>query len=357
MEQISLTRLKLTFSPVSNYLGTNLWDDGEIHPLLSSSRLYMIARRAILLFEKLRLDQERGVVCFNLRCGQVYQQGLEWSCLKLIEKHLLSECVFEGGDNHFKFLKSVNGNKPVVIGWFTPDKLLWLHSCGLTEIVGIKSIRPFWNFQLLYVGISKKEDSFSRLFKRAHNARTAILSTVDPVVPGARITDEVTLLFFDINPIEARIIGDNSGSCPPQVEKEAFIADAEKALVHVLKPKFNRELYKNYPRGNDGLYSNSDYIRYGYVIDELLSVQTPTECLRGGHLFGLNRTEQPDRIMVDRKKYSVSIRRAKPDDSVQKPKRHINFVGGNNNLQKCVQLCVKVCLTVLSRIFFKNRAH
>jgi hypothetical protein len=310
MDQFSLTRLELTFSPISNYLGDNLWNDGEFRPLLSSSRLYMIAQRAELLFENLRLDQERNVVCFDLRCGQEFQQGLEWSFHELREK--ASELEFEGGAQYFKFSKCESGTVCRVLCWLTPDVLLWQHSRGVTKIAGIDSIRPFWNFRLLYVGISKKGDSFSRLFGQGHIKRTAILSRTYPIEQGARTTDELALLFFNIRPIEVNTIGfeEDSGSRSPQVDEEAFIADAEKALVHVLKPPFNEELYENYPHGDDGLYKNSEHIRYGYVIDELLSVQTPTEQLRGGHIFDAKRNEQPDGIMVDRQAFKVSILRA-----------------------------------------------
>src|SRR5690606_908998 len=63
-------------------------------------------------------------------------------------------------------------------------------------------------------------------------------------------------------------------------EQKPIVADAEKAFVSLLKPRYNVQLFRNYPKGSDGLYG-SDYVRYGYSICETVTFNTAHGRFRG----------------------------------------------------------------------------
>src|SRR5438270_625761 len=73
-------------------------------------------------------------------------------------------------------------------------ELLW----NDVEVENLDAFRQFSEFHLYYVGISKKGDSFSRLFNTAHEKRSRILGNEKQLNPTARLTDELTIFLFDI---------------------------------------------------------------------------------------------------------------------------------------------------------------
>lgn len=190
-----------------------------------------------------------------------------------------------------------------MLDWFTTEKILFNRWRGHPALRGLDDYRRCATYELLYVGISREEDSFTRLVDRAHEKRVRILSNESPLASGARITDETMLFFFDVDPIRIHTLntasdaGDLEEFLNPTFNKNRIIADAEKAFTNVLQTRYNTIKYANYPRGLDGLHVEG-LDRYGYIIDEDLTFRTATTTIRGCHNALVHTDDPPDMIFI-----------------------------------------------------------
>lgn len=98
--------------------------------------------------------------------------------------------------------------------------------------------------------------------------------------PGAALSDELLILLFSLSTEHLSTWLPNAGFAPA-VPYDALVADAEKALIHVLRPKHNDQLYENYPAGRDGLFG-SGLIRYAYRLGEDVRLRTDSATFVGG---------------------------------------------------------------------------
>jgi hypothetical protein len=158
-------------------------------------------------------------------------------------------------------------------------------------------------FDLLYVGIAKEnQDSYSRLIAKGHKARMDILANEEQRATGARVSDETFLLLFQIEPLTITTF-----SGPEDLDDEdlnfsinyhRLVADAEKAVINTFKPKYNKQLYVNYPKGKDGLYQQG-YDGYTYAISEGVAFNTAYGTIKGARdLSGYYITNEADFISV-----------------------------------------------------------
>lgn len=163
-------------------------------------------------------------------------------------------------------------------------------------------------YDLLYVGIAKKGDSYSRLIAKGHHARQEILSNEPQRYPGARVTDEIFLFLFRPEPLFITTFGPDSDiDLDFGYDHKKIIADAEKAFVSLLQPNYNTVRFKQYPKGSDGLY-DSKLDRYGYSIGEAITFNTPHGQIKGGRngdLGGLSN--KADFISVDKESAKIFI--------------------------------------------------
>ena len=93
-----------------------------------------------------------------------------------------------------------------VVGWFTTEKILYDKWCCHPGIIGFDNYRDFTRYYLHYIGISKEDDSLTRLVVKPHDKRLRILSNENPLTFGSRLTDEIILFFFKIEPLRASIM-------------------------------------------------------------------------------------------------------------------------------------------------------
>src|SRR5699024_100707 len=70
-----------------------------------------------------------------------------------------------------------DGSDRTVLAWFTTEKLLWDRARGHPGISGLERRRELATYDLLYVGIATKGDSFDRLIANGHKARMDILGS------------------------------------------------------------------------------------------------------------------------------------------------------------------------------------
>jgi hypothetical protein len=166
---------------------------------------------------------------------------------------------------------------------------------------GLESAWELMRFKMHYVGISKENDSFQRLFDTGHKARTAILTNERQISPESRVSDELMLFMFRVDPstFETCISEEDVDSLwlesDQYPDQKAYAADAEKALVKIMDSQYNEKKFPNYPKGTDGLWGKG-FDRYGFHFEELVEFVTDKCSIRGGKPYG---GDQPDLILVD----------------------------------------------------------
>ncbi|PWC21919.1 hypothetical protein DDT52_06150 [Brenneria roseae subsp. roseae] len=167
----------------------------------------------------------------------------------------------------------------------TPDELLMRRGRKENLVTGFDNYLEMMTFDLLYVGIAKEnQDSYSRLIAKGHTARMNILAAEEQRSPGARVSDETYLLLFEVEPLTITVFG-REGDFDDEdfnftIDYHRIIADAEKAIISTFKPKYNKQLYVNYPKGVDGLYEQG-YDGYSYAIAEGFAFNTTYGTIKG----------------------------------------------------------------------------
>ena len=290
--------LDLAYPPISNQEGVWFWEDEEVREYVKNSKLYMLVHRKELKFS----DVDTKLLCmgifkFKIIMGEYkssfYSYQFTENMAKLIEEH--GPILFEEGDKLLRIKKENNGK---ILYWATPDKILFdsITMNILLDAENVEDINRLQNFELLYVGISKKNDSFSRLFEEAHHGRLNILSNENTKDKEARMTDEMMILMFEVkwfNINTMNSIEDIDGLLNYTDDEEAIVADAEKAFVSMLDSKYNKIKFKQYPKGMDGLY-HKGLQGYIYAINYDMTIFTKKASFNGKYGDFINR----DAILV-----------------------------------------------------------
>ncbi|ESZ57104.1 hypothetical protein NL532_29120 [Mesorhizobium sp. C120A] len=282
-----LTILETVYPPISNQEAVWLQNDPEVEALFRQSDFYVIAGRAEAKYLNLVIDPDTYVITFDFAIGDDFRDPVEIRIRDLPAVGLSEAESFwiEAGEKGIRVWDGPIGELGSnVLEWFTTEKLIWNRSRGRAGIQRFDRYREAATYDLLYVGIAKVGDSFDRLISNGHKARTAILGNEPQRYPGARVTDEIYLFLFNVQPLIMTTFEPEH-----DFEKEDFsgaydhkriVADAEKAFVSLLKPDYNVVRFASYPKGTDGLYG-SDFVRYGYAICEAVSFDTPHGRIRG----------------------------------------------------------------------------
>lgn len=240
----------------------------------------MIGGRAEAKYLNLVIDPETYVITFDFAIGDDFRDHVEIRIrdLPAAEESDAESFWIEAGDKNIRVWDGPIGEPGSnVLEWFTTEKLIWDRSRGRGGIERFDRYREAATYDLLYVGIAKVGDSFDRLISNGHKARMEILGNEPQRYPGARVTDEIYLFLFNVQPLIMTTFEpehdfeneDFSGA----YDQKRIVADAEKAFVSLLKPEYNVVKFASYPKGADGLYG-SDFVRYGYAICEAISFNT-----------------------------------------------------------------------------------
>jgi len=282
-----LTFLETVYPPISNQEAVWIQNDPQVEALLRKSDFYMIAARAEAKFQNIKVDEGTHVMTFDFVIGQNFTDPVTLRLPNLpgVANSPGDDYWIEAGEKMVRIWDGPAGQAGSnVLEWFTTEKLIWDRSRGRQGIENFDRYGDAANYDLLYVGIAKVGDSFDRLIAHGHKARMDILANEPQRFPGARVTDEIYLFMFEVQPLIMATFEldhdfqdeDFTGA----YDQKAIVADAEKAFVSLLKPNYNVVKFVNYPKGADGLYG-SDYIRYGYVISECFSFNTAHGRIRG----------------------------------------------------------------------------
>ena len=277
--------LNLVYPPISNQEGVWFWEDKEVREYVKSSKLYMLVHRKELKFLDVDLKEiPRGIFRFRISMGEYQSSYFSYQFTDNLDM-LIEECGaldIEEGEKLFRIKKAETGD---VLYWATPDKIL--HD-SITQNIVLESehsvdIELFQKFDLLYVGISKNNDSFSRLFEKAHHGRLNILSNENTKDKSSRMTDELMILLFEVTWFNINVL--NSIDAIDDLfsytdDEQAIVADAEKAFVSMLESKYNEVKFRQYPKGKDGLFSKG-LQGYSYSINYDLTLSTDKASLVG----------------------------------------------------------------------------
>lgn len=276
-----VNELKLVFPPLSNREAFWLSEDEGVKKQVSESKLYMLGQREEAFFDEDSFVATDKGISFRLKIGDYLSGEIIFKFTESI-KNIENIDEIELGSKMIRF-KFHDGTEPL---WLTPNSIIWhiSHESSIFDVIDELDLSKFTDYKLLYVGISKRNDSLTRLFSNSHKARTDILSDLSRINHNSEITDELTVFYFDIDSLNINTFDPNmdiqSFLSYQQPEKEKIVSDAEKAIVSVMKPPYNRELYNNYPKSRDGL-EDENMRGYGFSIKENYTFYTDTSILRG----------------------------------------------------------------------------
>ncbi len=281
--KFKITYLELAFPPISNQEAF-IFKDQPASEYMKQSDFYMIGGKGETFFCDFELVSD-WIISVKISSGEniVSNGSINLKLLdsvldsthkeKVVRKNPKEIAVTTKTDEHGGYY---------YIDRFTPENILWHRSRNLKGISGFDNFRELMVYDLLYTGIAKVGDSYDRLIKKGHHARLDILSNEKQRQPGSRVSEEVFLFLFKLEPLYIFSFGPDS---PIDIDfgyiHKQIVADAEKAFVSLLKPEYNKERFKRYPEGKDGLYY-SKLDSYAYLIAETFTFITPSGIFSGG---------------------------------------------------------------------------
>lgn len=296
-----LTALVLPYPPVTNREADYVKEEDDVQAVLKDARLYAVAQHRELVFRDLHIDEEEYVIRFAI--GSVDNEAplrgeFDLKLWRGFEN--LSDPTLDIGnlapDRPASGIKVWDGeNNDKFFLYVSPLRLLFWRSRGYSAVSGLEDYRKLLTFDLHYWG--RSVEPVHRLLLAGHEKRVEILSREYPMVSGASISDEIVVMFFSA---ETLLTAELEQGVPAGVmpSYDAVMRDAEKAFIHVLKPKFNRELYANYPKGSDGLYGSA-LAGYGYIVGDDVTLRTTSATISGDRNWRTNASADAFATMLN----------------------------------------------------------
>ncbi len=296
-----LTFLELVIPPISNQEA--VWfKDEPFAEFMKQSDFYMIGGKAKSKFVNVCASESNEQIFFDIFVGDEHKSSgvINIQELEVVLDFAGDDFNVGFGEEAIEFFYEKN-EENILLARFTPENILWYRSRKTQGITGLDNYADVLVYDLLYVGIAKKGDSYDRLIAKGHHARQEILSNEPQRYPGARVTDEIFLFLFRPEPLFVTSFTANSEiDLDFGYDHKKIVADAEKAFVSLLQPNYNTVRFKQYPKGADGLY-DSKLDRYSYSIGEAITFNTAHGQIKGGrngNLGGLSN--KADFIAVDK---------------------------------------------------------
>lgn len=298
-----ISSLKLVYPPISNQEAVWLERDAGVVERLRRSDFYMIVGRAEAKLAITEVYEELGVVEFDFK---LMDGRCERGAMRLLDMPGAADApslVLEEGEKIFRIWDRPREQEGArLLEWFTTEKLLYDRSHGHSAIDGLDGHWELSTYDLFYVGIAKKGDSFDRLLKHGHKKRMDILANELLRHPGSRVSDETYLLLFEIETLGIQTFSSSDGFEEIGVDftsdRKRIVADAEKAFVKLLDPQYNEAKFPNYPKGSDGLYGTG-LTRYGYVLDENIVLNAGGKTIKGAHSPVAGLSSKADAIFIE----------------------------------------------------------
>ena len=299
-----LNQLELAYAPLTAYEFAEQKEDIDVERALWKASLYLIAQRPVITFENVIPDQKVYQLNFEihqkgnaniLKCKLPFDQDvlglIDQEVVDIAFNYLDKTIVQEKPPLHnihgFSLLKHKLEGREFII-WFSPEKLLqnWWKGNIECEIDG--NWKSFLKYKVHYVGKATKQNILKRL--TGHSTFQDILSLESAVTEKQLPANEIVVLPFEFQEnLEILSFGLESniesmvqafqGKNYPQQEK--IFLDAEKAIIKAMQPKYNKELFKNYPISKDGLYEDK-YNSISYTFMDPITLFYNNGEIRGG---------------------------------------------------------------------------
>lgn len=302
-----ITYLELAFPPISNQEAVT-FKKGPHERFMKDSDFYMIAGKAEASFCNPEIISTHEIYVEIRSDDKIVTTGtIDFNTLKCPEDlENISKRVMVGPKEIATTSYPDENGVYFYINRLTPESILWFRSRQTEGIRGFDNYRDLMVYDLLYTGIAKVGDTYDRLIKNGHHARTDILSNEKQRSTGARVSEEIFIFMFRLEPLFISSFGGNSDvDLNFGYDHKKIVADAEKAFVSLLQPEYNKERFKKYPIGKDGLY-DSKLDSYAYLIAETLTFNTPSGSFSGGQNNGYwNLYNDADVIFTDKKTTTI----------------------------------------------------
>ncbi|MFH7014169.1 hypothetical protein ACHRV5_20125 [Flavobacterium sp. FlaQc-52] len=280
-----VNKLELAYAPLTGYEFAIVKQDPHIERALEEASLYVIGQRPIITFENVVPSHRDFSVSFeihqkgnpNIIKGKLpfMQNAISGTfngniaiAFNFLDKEKIKKEPPFGNLHGFSLAKQTK-DKAEFILWFSPEKLLqnWWKGHIKCEIKG--DYMSFLKYKVHYVGKATKQSILKRL--TGHSTFQDILSLENPITYKDLPAHEIVLLCFKFNDnLQFQVFGKNA--CVKEMKssllgenfpsQEKIFLDAEKALIRSMKPNYNKELFKGYPKSRDGLFHD----KYNYVI-------------------------------------------------------------------------------------------
>ncbi|WP_133125666.1 hypothetical protein [Xanthomonas prunicola] len=298
-----IASVDLICPPIANSSVSQISKNKNVVKILRLSDFYMIGGRAKAIFSDVHADDE-GRVHFEIQVqGGASDKGFIDTGLLPPVANINEEVEVTIGvsDISIIFCKKEKSGTRTVVASFHPEDLLWRRGRAEEFIGGLEKYLELASYDLLYVGKATGTDSFDRLLKKGHDARQKIVSDEPQRYPGAHVSDEIYLFLFKVEPLIIKswrpedVIEDKDVMM--SYSNSRLVSDAEKAFVSLLKPKYNNELYRNYPKGKDGIY-NEGYTGYSYSLSDGLVFRTNFGSMKGARERGTTMSNDADFISI-----------------------------------------------------------
>lgn len=310
-----MSTLNLIYSPISSRVASLASNDKQFAEKIAQSDFYMIGGRAKASFLDVKVDIERLLinVTISIAGGPTSKGSIDLSKITELDDDERDTVPLKfSKDTNYITLSIINhdGNEEIIKS-YTPESMLMLVGRkNYDTLTGFDNFLEMSTFDLLYVGIAKKGDTFSRLIAHGHHARQKILSEEPQRFPGALVSDEIFIFPFTVDPLFITSFGVDSEIEDEDLDftydNKKIVADAEKAFVSLLKPPYNKQLFANYPKGADGLYS--DGLRsYSYSIAEGLRFRTTYGDFTGARDRYIDFSNDADSIIVEGDEVTVYV--------------------------------------------------
>lgn len=317
-KKLLINHLRLAYCPLCNYDFTSVKKDPLIQSALEESSLYVIAQRPEIRFDNLIFDEKERIVSFEIRqknnpnvlkCSfPIFQEHIATNfnkeVLASLGSHLNTTLPTSPPFNDIHGIKFFQGNlnPENFLIWFSPEKFLQNYWKGYLEAKIEGDILSFTKYKVHYVGQSIKQDVWKRL--TGHSTLQDIISLEYPFSFDTLPTHEIAIIFFNLEEsIQMHTFGRGNEDIQDMVdsvmgrnlpEKDRIFLDAEKALINALQPKYNKQLFKSYPKSDDGLYNHKfDSISYS-LLDPISLVYEE------GEICGNQQYYDGDQIFVPR---------------------------------------------------------
>jgi hypothetical protein len=306
--------LKLSYSPLTLFEFENSKEDKDINEYLTTSTIYVIAKRALPIMKLMHADSsglhisvsmenEPQVVEIIMRTKdnvKFFKNGLSairtGSNILSVSDAFHSISLFRDNGGEDEFVLSANF-----------DRLIHLASNNVIKINIKGDITPFVSYEVLYVGHCVEEHIFHRF--KAHHALQDILIR-ENIIPQNydKVNDLLILPFY----VESDVVSVITGEAKENEFIEAMTGnysfglkeislDCEKALIRAMTPRYNKTRFKQYPKSSDGLF-NHGLDSYLYRIIENLVLCYDSD----NKIFGdVNEKDASLISVIDDKEFSI----------------------------------------------------